>query len=175
MNRDARQVLAELELISHGKSASYNSSGAGETTAVLPQGEARPPHEYWRREFEAASPSDLPGLIRDARSELDAWKRRQAPVADAWDERKAILEDGEGFSADVVARRFQRSVTYVMKLRRADDREAEFGMPTRFVQHRDDGRDRVLNLAAQGCTLRQIAMQTGLHKTQVQRMLKQAA
>jgi hypothetical protein len=59
-----------------------------------------------------------------------------------------------------------------MKLRREDDREAEFGLPTQFARPKDNGRDRVLNLASQGCTLRQIAMQTGLHKTQVQRMLK---
>jgi hypothetical protein len=51
-DREARQVLAELELISHGKCASYNSSGAGESTAVLPQGESRPPHEYWRHRFQ---------------------------------------------------------------------------------------------------------------------------
>jgi hypothetical protein len=175
MTREARQVLAELELISHGKCASYNSSGAGESTAVLPQGESRPPHEYWRHRFQAASERELPGLVREARGELEAIRVRQEPASDTWDEKAAILEDGEGFEASVVARRFQRSVTYVMKLRRDHEREAEFGLPTQFARPKEDGRDRVLNLASQGCTLRQIAMQTGLHKTQVQRMLKQAA
>jgi hypothetical protein len=176
MTRDARQVLAELELISHGKCASYNSSGAGESTAVLPQGESRPPHEYWRGRFNAASTDyELADLVRQARDELEAWRVRQEPAEDCWNERDAILKDGEGFEASVVARRFARSVTYVMRLRAKDDREAEFGLPTRFAAVKDNSSDRVQNLASQGCTLRQIAMQTGLHKTQVQRMLKAAA
>jgi hypothetical protein len=100
---------------------------------------------------------------------------RQEPASDTWDEKAAILEDGEGFAADVVARRFQRSVTYVMKLRRDSDREAEFGLPTQFARPKEDGRDRVLNLASQGCTLRQIEMQTGKPRETVRRWLKEAA
>jgi hypothetical protein len=98
MTRDARQVLAELELISHGKATSWDSSGAGETTAVLPQGESRPPHEYWRHQFQAATERELPGLVREAREELEAIRVRQEPARDTWDEKAAILEDGEGFA-----------------------------------------------------------------------------
>lgn len=178
IDRDFRQVLAELELLSHGKTAALNSSGAGENTAVLPYGETRPPHEYWRARYAAAAETDRAGILEHARRELDIWKKRQAPAEDTWDEKDAILKDGEGFSAADVARRFQRSVTYVMKLR--DDakdprREPQFGMPIDMSPVKDNSRERVLNLAAQGCTLRQIEMQTGKPRETVRRWLKEAA
>lgn len=175
LSREFRQVLAELELLSHGKTASYNSSGAGETTAVLPHGELKPPHDYWRDRYHAAGKHERPGILEHAQRELEIWKKRQAPAEDSWNERDAILTDGEGFEASVVARRFGRSTTYVMKLRTKDDREAEFGLPTQFARAKDNSAERVQNLASRGCTLNQIAMQTGLHKTQVQRILKKAA
>jgi hypothetical protein len=179
MTREARQVLAELELISHGKCASYNSSGAGESTAVLPQGESRPPHEYWRHQFAAATERELPGLVREARKELEAWRVRQAPVTDTWDESDAILKEGQGHAADVVARRFQRTTTYVRKLRLSEGRESEFGLPIESEPTRAEtkaiDRERVSNLASRGCTLRQIKMQTGVPTETVRRWLREAA
>ena len=44
--RNARQVLAELELLSHGK---WNTSGRhADATALLRQGESMPAHLEWR-------------------------------------------------------------------------------------------------------------------------------
>jgi hypothetical protein len=65
-----------------------------------------------------------------------------------------------------------------MKLR--DDakdprREPQFGMPLDMAPVKDNSRDRVLNLASQGCTLRQIEMQTGKPRETVRRWLKEAA
>lgn len=180
MTREARQVLAELELISHGKTAALNSSGAGENPNVLPFGESRPPHEYWRGRFNDASTDyELADLVRQARDELAAWRVRQAPVTDTWDESDAILKEGQGHAADVVARRFQRTTTYVRKLRLSEGRESEFGLPIENEPTRAEtkaiDRERVTNLASRGCTLRQIKMQTGVPTETVRRWLREAA
>jgi DNA-binding NarL/FixJ family response regulator len=68
-------------------------------------------------------------------------------------------------------------VTYVMKLRRDHEREAQFGLkfsgePTERVL---GASERIVNLASQGCTERQIAFQVGVSKTAVRRALGRAA
>jgi hypothetical protein len=174
---DFRQVLAEMSLLQYGKTQAFNGSGGkSENPDPRPSGEAHPMHEYWAERWTLESVTGRGALLTDAREALRAWKVRTVPVEDSWDEKAAILEDGQGFAAADVARRFQRSVTYVMRLR--DDatnpsREPEFGMPL-DMRPKDNSRERVLNLAAQGCTLRQIEMQTGVKRETVRRWMKEA-
>lgn len=77
LDQQMRQVLAELELLPHGKCASYNSSGGGDSASDLdwrevteddldaiikagtPQGESRPPHLIYRERYERAKEDDL--------------------------------------------------------------------------------------------------------------------
>lgn len=173
---EMRQVLAEMSLLQYGKTQAFDASGGkSENPDPRPSGESWPLADKWAERWTRAhNDIEREGILGAARSELQAWKVRQAPAVDTWDEKAAILEDGEGFNAADVARRFSRSTTYVMKLRRDDDREAEFGLKADGLLKRDD-RERVLNLASQGCTLRQIEMQTGKSRETVRRWLKDAA
>ena len=43
LTREARQILAEMELLMHGKTASLNGSGRGGERNPVPQGESSPP------------------------------------------------------------------------------------------------------------------------------------
>lgn len=172
LEHDFRQVLAEMSLLQYGKTQAFDASGGkSENPDPRPSGEAWPLADKWAERWAENPTSDT---LAGARAELQSWKVRQTPAEDCWNERDAILEEGEGHAADVVARRFARTPTYIRRLRlKAEDpkRESEYGLPVDRSLPKDNSTDRVNNLASQGCTLNQIAMQTGLHKTQVRRIL----
>lgn len=175
LEREIRQVLAEMTLIQHGRTQALNATGGrSDNPDPRPQGETQPMHEEWAARW-ARDPSER--TVEAARAELNAWRVRQVPAdGDGTGEDDWILKDGEGFEAGAVARQFNTTPTRVRKLRLANERESEFGLKTRFaVRAEPDARERVLNLAAQGCTLRQIEMQTGRPRETVRRWLKEAA
>lgn len=180
--REFRQILAEMELISYGRTQSFNTSGGGkgENDDPMPTGESWPMHQQWRSLWMRCKPRDRPELVRDARTDLEAWRIRCVIVNDTdYGETDLILDQGKGRSVEDVARTFNTTPTRVRRLRLRANRDSEFGMPADLPEKgaRIPGaEERVANLAAQGCTLRQITMQTGVPKDTVRRMmLKQAA
>jgi hypothetical protein len=177
LEHDFRQVLAEMSLLQYGKTQAFDASGGkSENPDPRPSGEAWPLADKWAERWAENPTSDT---LAGARAELQSWKVRQTPVVDTWDESDAILKEGQGHAADVVARRFQRTTTYVRKLRLSEGRESEFGLPIENEPTRAEtkaiDRERVANLAQRGCTLRQIKMQTGVPTETVRRWLREAA
>lgn len=167
-----RQVLAEMTLLSYGSTTSWSSSGGGDGPG-RPSGDSRPLAEHWQAEWNR-DPSER--TLTNARAALDDVKRRQAPAeGDDSTLEDWIVEDGEGYAVEQVARKFGVAENRVRRIRVKADRESEFGLPTRFAQHRDESRERVVWLFSKGCTLRQIAMQTGVSKSKAQRWVKEAA
>lgn len=177
MSAEFRQILAEMELLSHGSVTAYNSSGRGESDVVVPQGEAHPPHiEFAARYEQERDDERRRRVLEEARRYLQDWKRRTSPVVDdGSSEDDWIVRDGEGYEAEQVARKFNTTVSRVRKLRMADDRDTEFGLPSRFAPRLAATPDRIRNLADQGCTERQIAFQVGVSKSTVRRALGKAA
>jgi hypothetical protein len=162
LTREARQILAEMELLSYGKVASWNSSGGkGENENPVPQGDSNPLHEQWGQRFRAAYGSDaaLLPLVVAAREELDAIRRRDpdTPVPeegrDAWEER--LIDEGEGHEAKVVATSFGTSVAVVTKLRRKYQRDPNLGLHLAMMP---------------GETVRQMAARTGMSKSAIGRL-----
>jgi len=160
LTREARQVLAEMELLSYGKAASWNSSGGkGENENPVPQGDAHPIHEAWTLIFASCAEHDLGDLIRRARDELVSIRRRDPDIVvpeedrDAWEVR--LIEEGEGYEAKVVATSFSTSVQVVTKLRRKFDRDPNLGLTLRVDTSE---------------SVRQVAQRTGLSKSAVHRL-----
>lgn len=161
LTREARQVLAEMELLSYGKAASWNSSGGkGENENPVPQGDAHPLHEFWRREFEEAGGyEELMCCVDAARVELDSIRRRDPDTIvpeedrDAWEER--LIEEGEGYEAKVVATSFSTSVQVVTKARRKHRRDPNLGYHLERLPEE---------------TVRQMAERTGMSKSAVHRL-----
>jgi hypothetical protein len=177
LEHDFRQVLAEMSLLQYGKTQAFDASGGkSENPDPRPSGEAWPLADKWAERWAENPTSDT---LAGARAELQSWKVRQAPVIDCWDEHDAILKDGEGFEASVVARQFARTTSYIRRIRLKDDRDSEYGvktaMPATRAESKTQDRTRVLNLATQGCTLRQIEMQTDVPRETVRRWMKEAA
>jgi hypothetical protein len=165
LTREARQILAEMELLSYGKVASWNSSGGkGENENPVPQGDSNPLHEFWKFKFLLAHDVRLPELIDRARDELEAIRRRDpdTPVPeegrDAWEER--LIDEGEGHEAKVVATSFGTSVAVVTKLRRKYQRDPNLGLHLAMMP---------------GETVRQMASRTGMSKSSVFRQFGSSA
>jgi hypothetical protein len=174
LDDEMRAVILAMRMLGGGKTQSFDSSGGkAENPDPRPSGEPSPMADHWVRAWRERPTEDT---LEAARAELRAWKVRQAPAeGDGTSEDDWIIRDGEGFSADQVARKFNRTPSMVRRLRLKNGRESEFGLPTDGSKAVDNSRDRVLNLASQGCTLRQIEFQTGVSKSKVQRWLKDAA
>jgi hypothetical protein len=163
LEREMRQVLAELALLLNGKTQTfYATGGKSENPDPRPQGESKPPHEYWAQRW-AACPDH--GTVLAAREALNAWKRRVVTSeGDGTNENQWLLEDGEGYTADEVARRFNTTPSRVRSLRLADDREMEFGKKI----HGNRVVPRVQDLVEQGMGARAIAMLTGMKRSTAQ-------
>jgi hypothetical protein len=168
LTREARQILGEMELLMHGKTASLNSSGRGGERNPVPQGEAHPPHEQWLAVFNDLAP--FPHLLRqaihNARLELERIKRRDTTVVvreetrEEWEAR--LLRDGAGFEARDVAVKFNCAVQDVTRLRTAAGRDPNLGQ----VDVRE---------LSKTMSVREIAEQTGMSKSAVHRSVRQGA
>jgi hypothetical protein len=170
-----RQVLAEMSLIQYGKSASYNSSGGrSENPDPRPQGASWTLADHWAAEWAKADGDfdRLSEVYRAARDELQAWKRREAPAeGDDSTLEDWVLQDGEGYAVAQVAGKFGIAEGRVRRIRLKAGRESEYGLVVDPASERDRSEERVIYLRDRGCSWREIAAQTGLHKTQVQRIL----
>lgn len=175
LESEMRAVILAMRMLGGGRTQAFDSSGGkSENPDPRPSGESWTMADHWQAEWANRPIEDT---LDAARAELQAWKKRQAPADDVdYDEDGWVLRDGEGFSAEQVARKFNRTPTMVRRLRLKNGRETEFGLPVNLPQERvPDARERVQNLTAQGCTLRQIEMQTGVKRETVRRWMRDAA
>lgn len=143
-----RDVLRELELMSHVPASGYQPTGRSRSSDEPPGG-TRPPgdkgHTYFARAygppFHERTPR-YPGCLHDsqrahviesAQAEVDALKgRAERPrvveeSAEQLGER--IVREGEGFSATEVAVRFRTGERRVRRVREAAGREPVYGRP----------------------------------------------
>lgn len=170
LEHEMRQVILAMRMLGGGRTQAFNASGGkSDNPDPRPSGEPNPLADHWVAEW-AREPSER--TLEAAREALQAWKKRPEPAHDVdFDEDAWILNDGEGFSAEQVARKFNRTPSMVRRLRLKNGRETEFGLPIDFSADKDRSEERVRDLSNRGCSWREIAAQTGLHKTQVQRIL----
>lgn len=111
------QVLAELEMVSHGTTQSWNASGRGGDATCrpgqsgdLPPGELAPPHLVYRRRYDnALTDYERQGILRDARHTLKRAKHapngRDIKPEDPKDRDKRIANlQSQGWTWDDIAR-----------------------------------------------------------------------
>jgi hypothetical protein len=171
LESEMRQVLAELSLLQYGSVQRWNASCGGDG-AGPPAGESRPLAEvYWLEWLE----NPTRDTVDMARAELDAWKRSVPVETDGSTEDDWIIEDGEGLSPAEAALKFKRTPSYVRNLRAENGLSTETGFVRGLESAHASKDERIVNLAAQGCTERQIAFQVGVGKSTVRRALGRAA
>lgn len=154
MNREVRQVLAELELVSHGKCQSFNASGRPAEGHARPFGDPYPEFIVFRDRFEREGYSDR--LLREARDTL-ATLRRQAsrPKGEKPQELERRIVEGdrnivvEGATPQEVADWARVTVRFVMQTRERQGYEPLTGRPMRHLS--------MEALIGRGLSARQIA------------------
>lgn len=163
-----RQVLAELELCSHGTITNYNASGAHSTERdPRPTGESQPPHLTFRKRLlEAPGPVERGMILTDAQDELRDFRRRVAPPVETTEtsaqlDQRICVKLGEGWTVSEIA--LACRVT-----------------PTRVRQAAASGKitkeDRSIQaLAAQGHSVKYIAIRLGIPKSTVHDAIRRAA
>jgi hypothetical protein len=167
-----RKVLTALELLANGAISSYNSSGGdvGERENWRPRGEGNPPHLVFLARWNGCVSDDQrKAVLRDAESELQALRKRQAPRVQV-DEKKIlearILENRDWPAGDV-AQSLRCSVTIVRKVRLANNLTPERGVPVNALS--DDPRLRAQELLDAGLTQRQVRFLTGIHRDTIRK------
>lgn len=180
-DRAMQEVLLELMMLQHGSVTSWNPTTSGSRERdPRPSGDSHPIAEQYAHAYnQATNERARQRVLHEARDELQAWRghgtRRHAGETKEELERR-ILKDGEGFDAQTVAVRFDTNAGRIRKLRVAKNRSPETGKLLPGAKDDDRSKpERVLELHAQGCTLRQIEMFTKVSKSHVARILGRAA
>jgi hypothetical protein len=142
LEQEMRQVLARLEVVSHGTIYSYapvgTKGGFGDRDGGdgrPPGGELEAPHERWARAWNQAGDDQhkRARALQGARDELEALTRRSAPLPAKLEtpaERDArIVAQRRGWSASDVAIAERCLPRDVRRARQQADRDPETGDP----------------------------------------------
>lgn len=175
--RQARQLLAELALVSCGTITAYapsSRSGAGPRAPTT--GDQWPAHhELLHRLAEAVSARQVEDALTWARAELDALRRtpQNAKITGESEAERAkrIVNEGEGWGMHDVANTLNVPVGEVRQARVAHQRDPLDGRPVRPTPA---PRDRACQMHERGVSTREIARLLDKHQTQVMRWLRQA-
>jgi hypothetical protein len=165
-----RLVIA-YALLGYGSTTRFGVRRAADGQP-LPAGESDPPLDHWLELWAAApSPHMRKLIVQAARSELAAWKRRPEPPPEGESGEEMIerlIREGEGWRAEDVALAFRCTPRLVRRWRVERERNPETGRPDGTLQQAQD-------LIAQGLSLRQAAMLTGIPKSTIHDSLDRAA
>lgn len=170
-----RTILAQLELLSHGSTQSWNRSSPPSEMDRSPRGDSFPPHEEFRIEWEIADSDEARArVIRNARAHLEQQTRRTTPkvepLPDDTDDR--IIDEGAGWSAGDVARALRISIKRVVAVRLERKLDPSTG---RKPLPDEDPVTQARRLADLGVGVTAIARYQGRPKQTVSDCLKRAA
>jgi hypothetical protein len=177
---ELRQVLAELEMLSHGRVQSYAGTAPGESEGYgRPPGSEFPPHIIWRDEWMKASDARRRyEVLRLAAEELSALRKgRKVTVVEETqaEMEERVISKGDGWTVEETARECRCTATFVRRSRLKAGVNAITGQQPKDRKQTSDQRERARQLADEGFTERQIVMLTGLAKTTIRRLLGRTA
>lgn len=180
VSQQIRQVLAELELISHGTTANWAPTGHASEGAAMPPGESQPPHLYWRGQWlRAVDEEDERRVLAGARRELASLRKRSEVKVKMETEEELearIVREGRGEPVTTVAMAMRCTSTFVRKARLKAGMSVTTGKaPKGIAIGTVDQREHAEHMAENGATERQIEFVTKLPKTTVRRILGRAA
>jgi hypothetical protein len=171
MSRTIHQVLAELELISHGQTQAWNASGGHDAEGrVSPPGELDPPHLRFRRKWLEATVEQRPGVLEAAELELRSIKHRhgQAPAMSDREVLERRILEAKGWTAGEVAQSLRTTVSTVRRVRVANGLDAADGTAQTLSGAADGARAR--EMRERGMSERQIALILGAAKSTARRL-----
>lgn len=176
MNQQMRQVLAELELVSHGSTQSWNSDGRGGLERLFPPGELFPPHVHYRHLWDRATSDDgRAGVYREARAALKEITRRDPTKPKGLGEREIMLRnvlDHSGSSAAEIAMHYRYSVRQVRTIMMQEGRNPDSGVIDPDLTPGGSQEAWAALLKDRGLSQEQIAERMSISQPTVSRLLK---
>jgi hypothetical protein len=178
LDREMRDVLIRLSLLSQMPARAYGAGGAGHPSSCEPTGSSHPPYERLRSDYErATSNAERQRVIAQAKAELAPGKTVIDPSikADVGLD-QIIVEDGEGYDAQMVAERYGLAAAHVRRIRQRAERRPDNGakldaerLPT------DRRRAEARRMRLKGMTTRQIAAVLGVKQPTIVEDLRAVA
>lgn len=175
--REFVQTLGQLELLSHGSTASWQGfTTRGERSFGRPPGESNPPHLFFRERWSQASTDwDRTVILEDAKTYLKVHRghsdaRQALKPEDPKLRDKDLVKRGEGWDVREVAAYFRLRPSEVMEIRKAHGRDPSTGRVLRVLSDDERRLEARRLLERGGLGLREIARRTGLHQEQVRRL-----
>lgn len=163
------EVWVGFAMLGYGAVMRYGEVRCSDSDA-MPAGEYEAPADYWIARYEQAHPDDQPDVLELALIYLETWRRRPEPAdeSETLDQLKArIVETGNGWTPKEVALAMRCTPTLVRAARLEADRHPETGKIEGSVEHARE-------LLANGCSLRQVAILTGIPKSTLHDALRAA-
>lgn len=175
---EMRKVLAELELLSHGATMQWNSSGGKSCEhpgGKRPGGDSRPLHDVYRELWgRAGTDEQRRNVVDDAqqalRAELVQQERKEGETPEQ--KRKRCIETCAGRTAGEAAEEMRETTTWVLKARIAAERDPSTGNEVVVDQ---DWRITAQELAERNVSLRVIGQRVGKSHIAVRNALRKAA
>lgn len=177
MTKEFRQILAQLELLSHGSTQSWNKTAQAADRDQRPGGEAFPPHEQFRIDWYCATSDEARvDVLEAARRYLKEWKGQKVKKPTATRSQADIdaeMRSYAGWTPREIARRTGNVITegMVMTWRKGHTVDPSTGYEVKPI----DKRSKVVQLHHGGMAQAEIAKVTGVTRQAVSQMLKRAA
>jgi hypothetical protein len=128
LDSEMNKLVLELTMMPHGTTPSYGSSGGGHADSKPPTGDSHPEVDHLVKLYQAAwSIPARERVIGMAKQELESWRTKRKPAASEKSLDEVILEDGEGFAAEMVAQRYGLAVGHVCRIRARAGRNPQTG------------------------------------------------
>lgn len=186
---DMQRILFEMKwLLPWGAIASYNATGGGGVPSSKPPAGVRLegaseelPHVYWLRRWnETFGLERKEAIYQAARKELDSWRKRpKVKVREETREdfERRLVEEGEGWTVDDVARSFKclpRQVREICRRHGVPVKSNKIGKMPQGLKAIDEAQH-AREMAANGMPEKHIRMILGCGGSKLQRLLKEAA
>ncbi len=174
LDREMRDVLIRLSLVSQMPARVYGAGGGGHPSSCEPTGNSRPSYERLRSDYEhATTNAERQRVLDRAKAELAPGKIASIKADVGLDE--IIVEDGEGYDAQMVAERYGLNPNHVRRIRQRAERRADNGakldaerLPT------DRRRAEARRMRSKGMSTRQIAAVLGVKQPTIVEDLRAA-
>lgn len=161
-------VIQGFALLQYGTTMHYEQRRSAEL-ALLPSGELHPPHEYWlARLRQCSTVAEFADALGKAQTELRAWQRRPdpPPEGETLEQFKDRIIEHAGWPPKEVAFALRCTPTLVRQTRLERERNPDTGYEEGSLEH-------ARALLGNGCSLRQVAVLTGIPKSTLHRLCLQ--
>jgi len=167
LDAEMTDAVLRLQLMPQVGAQRFNTSGHSHPDSRPPPGVGTelgyPEYERLRDEYNAAETDwRREAVLNKALQAIQTWHPQQRELPDL-DIEQLVLQDGEGYEAEHVARRFGVATSYIHNIRRRGGVRADDGMPLDTSKlSLGDRRVEVRRLREKNLTVRQIAVIVGV-------------